>query len=230
MTEVLIATADSRQKIYKVENSAAELTNSVSHEYVLKYHFRNGFEICRLADGIARDDTGYKPMLPHSNYDEKVNPCKVKPFPNLTLEGQAAEMATHLKSQLLGYPEQLLAVLCPKNSDLDEIGIGLVKAGLGPYVTRANEKEDFDPSKPIWLSTIAAAKGLEFRAVHIGGLESLSRMGDAQKRLIYTGATRAKTSLNLYWNNSIPGYLDAAIRAVVPKTTAVTKQNIFGQA
>jgi superfamily I DNA/RNA helicase len=142
---------------------------------------------------------------------------------------QAASIASQLDDALLGYPDQLLAVLCPTNADLDVIQRELIKAGFGDRITRANKKNEFNSSKPIWLSTIAAAKGLEFRVVHIAGLDALVPMSN-DRRLIYTGVTRAKTTLKLYWHQSIPGYLDAAIRAVSPTKTAVTKKNIFGQA
>lgn len=229
ISEVLVATADTRQRIYNVPDNSELLAACTDFEYPLKYHFRNGLEICRLADGIVAGELDYSPMTGSSRYDEKSYPCTARPHQGLTLRQQAAKIAEQLQDALLGYPEQLLAVLCPKNEDLDVIQQELSSAGLSESITRANDKDQFDPARPIWLSTIHAAKGLEFRVVHIAGLDALNGMpGD--KRLIYTGVTRAKTTLRLYWHRSIPGYLDAAIRAIVPSTTAVTKANIFGQA
>lgn len=229
LTEVLIATADTRQRIYDVEDNSEVLATCVDMLYPLKYHFRNGLEICMVADEIMTGDLSYTPMKTHSHYDEKTYPCIARPHGGMTIVEQAAFIASQLNDALLGYPDQLLAVLCPTNADLNVIEVELIKAGLGDRITRANKKNEFDSSKPIWLSTIAAAKGLEFRVVHIAGLDALLRMSN-EMRLIYTGVTRAKTTLRLYWNQSIPGYLDSAIRAVVPTKTAVTKKHIFGQA
>jgi superfamily I DNA/RNA helicase len=228
MSEVIVATADTRQRIYNVPDNTQILINCTDVHYPLKFHFRNGREICRLADGIVSGDPDYVPMLESSQYDEQAYPCTARHHSGLSLKEQAAKIAEQLQDALLGYPDQLLAVLCPRNDDLDVIQAELNSAGLGASVTRANDKEEFDSSKPIWLSTIHAAKGLEFRVVHIAGLDSLAGMtGD--RRLIYTGVTRAKTTLRLYWQNSIPGYLDAAIRAIAPSSNVVTKAKIFGQ-
>jgi superfamily I DNA/RNA helicase len=120
-------------------------------------------------------------------------------------------------------------VLCPRNDELDQLTAGLTAAGLGDSVTRANIYGEFDSSRPIWLSTLTAAKGLEFRAVHLAGLDHLSRMGSAQKRLTYTGVTRAKSALSVYWHRTIPGYLESALLSVSPAKKPVTKQNIFGK-
>jgi superfamily I DNA and RNA helicase len=228
ISEVLVATADTRQRIYNVPDNSELLVHCTDIHYPLKYHFRNGLEICRLADGIVAGEPDYAPMLASSQYDEKSYPCTARAIGGLNLKEQAFKIAEQLKDALLAYPDQLLAVLCPKNDDLDVIQSELNSLKLGDSITRANNKDDFDSSKPIWLSTIHAAKGLEFRVVHIAGLDGLSSMtGD--KRLIYTGVTRGKTTLRLYWQKSIPGYLDAAIRTVAPSPKAVTKANIFGQ-
>jgi superfamily I DNA/RNA helicase len=167
-------------------------------------------------------------MAQSSQYDEVAYPSKITPHGGLDLIAQVALMATQIGDQLIAYPDDLIGVLCPRNEDLDVVAQELAKAGLDSHITRANS-DDFDPSRPIWLSTISSAKGLEFRVLHIAGLEALKRMGPSQKRLIYTGVTRAKTALTLYWNESIPGYLDAAIKTVMPSSHVVTKKNIFGK-
>lgn len=228
LAEVLVATADTRQRIYDVADNSEVLASCVHVHYPLKFHFRNGLEICRIADAITAGDPGYTPMLGHSHYDEKAYPCTVRRHPGLNLAQQGAKIAEQLRDAMVGYPNEILAVLCPRNADLDGIQSALIHAGLGDSITRANSQDEFDSSRPIWLSTIAAAKGLEFRVVHIGGLDALLHMPN-DRRLIYTGVTRAKTTLRLYWEHRIPGYLDAAIRTVEPLKSVVTKKSIFGQ-
>lgn len=228
LTEVLVATADQRQRIYDVQDSSAVLTDCVDTVHELKYHFRNGLEICRLADGMHKTTAGYVQMQQYSNYEEAAYPSKVMTKSGLSLPEQAAAIAAQVADQRFAYPDDLIGVLCPTNADLDAIEEGLRAAGLAHEITRANDQE-FDPSRPIWVSTLTAAKGLEFRAVHIAGLDNLSKMGGAQKRLIFTGITRAKTALTLYWNKSIPGYLETALLAVAPPKGPVTKKQIFGK-
>lgn len=227
MTGVLIATADPRQRIYDVDDCNEALAACTDQVYPLKYHFRNGTEICRVADGIFKGDLSHISLIKHSNYNEKDYPSKVTLKKSLSLSEQATAIATQVTDQRFAYPNDLIGVLCPLNEDLDAIQAGLHAAGLGDFITRANS-EYFDPSKPVWLSTLAAAKGLEFRAVHIAGLDNLHKTRGVQKRLIYTGITRAKTALTLYWDRSIPGYLESAIRVAEP-AKAVTTNNIFGK-
>lgn len=231
LANILIGTADRRQAIYSIKGDpVGVLENCVDGVYRLKYHFRNGLDVCRLADGINKGKPDYVPMQPSSNYDEAKYPSKATPRSGLTIEQQAEAIAEQIKKQRFAYPDELIGVLCPTNDDLDSIYVGLEKAGLGAEITRANNSMDFDPSHPIWLSTLSAAKGLEFRAVHIAGLDRLYTTGSAQKRLIFTGVTRAKTALTLYWHQSIPGYLESALLAVAPPKGAVSKMQIFGKA
>ena len=228
LTEVLIATADGRQKIYDVDDCSVALSNCVDEVYTLKFHFRNGLEICRLADGLMKGTPGYVPLQEHSNYLEKDYPSKVGSKPGLTVAEQATAIAAQVRDQRFAYPDELIGVLSPRNEELDSLMAGLATEGLSSSITRANSPS-FDPTRPIWVSTLTAAKGLEFRAAHIAGLDYLKRMGAVQKRLIYTGITRAKTALTLYWQGSIPGYLESALIAVSPAKKVVTKQNIFGK-
>nr|WP_255632028.1 ATP-binding domain-containing protein [Rhodoferax sp. U2-2l] len=137
-------------------------------------------------------------------------------------------MVAQINDQRFAYPDELIGILCPRNEELDAVHTGLVRAGLGTSITRANSR-NFDPTFPIWLSTLTAAKGLEFRALHIAGLDYLCRMGGVQKKLIYTGITRAKTSLTMYWHKSIPGYLESAIQNASPPKAPVTKKQLFGK-
>jgi DNA helicase IV len=229
LTEVLVATADQRQRIYNVKDSNTVLEDCVDMVHDLKYHFRNGLEICRLADGLHKATPGYVPMQQYSNYEEAAYPSKVQTKSALSLAEQATAIAEQIAAQRFAYPDDLIGVLCPTNADLDAIVAGLSACGLAREITRANHQDQFDSSRPVWVSTLTAAKGLEFRAVHIAGLDSLSRTGAAQKRLIFTGITRAKTALTLYWQKSIPGYLEAALLALSPPKAPVTMKQIFGK-
>lgn len=229
LTEVMIATADSRQKIYDVDDCMAVLEGVTDRVHQLTYHFRTGRKICQLADGIQKRNADYVSMLEYSQYNEADYPSNVQTKDNLDLEKQAEAIVLQINDQMFAYPDDLIGVLCPLNESMDAIEDILIKNGLGEYTTRANQSERFDPSKKIWLSTLTAAKGLEFRAVHVAGLEKLHYMRGAQRRLIFTGVTRARTALTLYWDSSIPGYLQSALRAVFPSQKPVTTQNIFGK-
>jgi DNA helicase IV len=229
LSEVLVATCDSKQKIYAGEDCVSVLEKSVDQCYELHYHFRNGREICRVADAIMQGKPDYIPMTKHSQYDEKEYPSSVFVKNGMSVQAQAQAIAAQLQDQRLAYPEEVIGVMCPRNEELTVIQAELNSTALASEVTRCNET-GFDPGKHIWLTTISAAKGLEFRAAHLAGLDYLSSTGrGAQKRLAFTAVTRAKTALSIYFENSVPGYLDNAIRIVVPQKKAISKAMIFGK-
>lgn len=227
LTQVLIATSDSRQKIFEVEDNQMLLKDYLEVHHILKYHFRNGMAICRLADALITDPS-YSQMQVSSNYNEATYPSKVAYKKGLGIVEQAKAICEQLKDQLFAYPNEQLGVLCARHQELDQLEAELIKQGLGQQITKTTNRQLFDPEKPIWLCTLSSAKGLEFRAVHIAGLDFLCKMGGAQRRLIYTGVTRAKSALTLYWENNVPGYLEQALRTVQPNTSLVTTNNIFG--
>ncbi|WP_198120341.1 ATP-binding domain-containing protein [Massilia rhizosphaerae] len=227
ISKTLIAAADLRQKVFTVDDCSSELQKSVDNIYELNYHFRNGREICRLADGVMQGKPDHVPLITYSSYDEKAYPSRVTERRGLTIEQQAAAIADQITTQRLTYPDELIGIMCPRNEEVASILEYLKLTPLGSEITHCNSKT-FDPSRPVWLTTISSAKGLEFRAAHIAGLDMLHRTGGAQRRLAFTSITRAKTALSIYYEKSIPGYLESALRKIAPPK-AVTKANIFGK-
>lgn len=226
--KILVAASDVRQRVYDVEDATEVLHNCVDNVYELKYHYRNGLSICRLADGIMKGKPSHVPLVKHSSYDEKAYPSRVRERSGLTMPQQADAIVEQLADQRVAYPNEIIGVMCPRNEELETIASHLEKSPLADQFTLCNDKS-FNPSKPIWLSTISSAKGLEFRAAHIAGLDFLSKTGDAQKRIAFTAITRAKTSLSLYYESKIPGYLDSALKVVSPVAAKVSRSKIFGK-
>lgn len=228
LTKILVAVADDRQKIYEVEDSAETLKDNVDKVYDIKYHFRNGREICLLADGIMAGKPNHVPLIQYSRYDEAEYPSKVTPNSGMTVAEQAEAIAAQVARQRLAYPNDLIAILCPRNEELDEIERILKAGALGSEVTRCGSLE-FDSKCAVWIATMAAAKGLEFRAVHIAGLDHLSSMRGAQRRLIFTAVTRAKTAISTYHEKKIPGYLESALRPFESEKKPINMSRIFGK-
>ncbi|GAB3789917.1 ATP-binding domain-containing protein [Dyella agri] len=228
LTSTITAASDSKQKIFDGDDCTQELKASVDECRQLKYHFRNGRQICRAADAIMQGKANYTSMTQHSHYDEAEYPSSVLVRKGLDIEGQAAAIASQLNDQRVAYPEDVIGVLCPRRQELDEIYGYLMHSPLAGEVTRCNEP-GFDPNCHIWLTTISSSKGLEFRAVHLAGLDFISSTGAGQRRLAFTAVTRAKTSLTLYYEKKVPGYLDAAMRIFDPLKKSISKAMIFGK-
>jgi hypothetical protein len=135
------------------------------------------------------------------------------------IKAQAVEIAKRLAVQRRTYPEGLLGVICPRLNELRMIAEALEGSGLGNQLCVQDREDGYQiirADRPIWMSTVHSAKGLEFRALHFAGAEHVKSFRAEQKRLAYTGVTRAKTSLVVYHHNNLPGYFDAALNSIHP--------------
>jgi DNA helicase IV len=224
----LVAAADEFQKVFEGENCIPELEATVEVKHPLVYHFRNGRDICRIADELLKGYSEHIPLLKNSQYDEKAYPVKVSIKQGLSIEQQAQAIAAQIQDQLVAYPEETIGIICPRNEEVSTIAKALSDLGLDSSITICKDT-DFNAEAPVWLATMSSAKGLEFRCVHIAGLDHLSKMGSVQKRLTYTAVTRAKTSLSFYYDISIPPYLAGALKVVSPSTNTITRSRIFGK-
>jgi superfamily I DNA/RNA helicase len=231
LTRDLFAVADSRQKIYDGADSLPVLETKVLSVIELKFHYRNGIQICRLADQVgARMTGGYDPIEPTANYPEVQIPSKWDNHVG-NLAAQAALIVDALRLQRRTYSDELLGVVCPRMSEVNDIVEELRLAGLEAEMTIQNYDDGYqrlDPGRPIWVSTIHSAKGLEFRALHVAGFDQVVKFGTQQKRLAFTAITRAKTSLDLYHEDPLPAYLQGAIDYLRPVSAPATIKKAFG--
>jgi superfamily I DNA/RNA helicase len=210
--------ADSRQKIYKEQDSIAELeseTNTVN----LRYHYRNGKKICTVADGLAKAPTGEPSLVETSKYDEPKAPSSVEVICRSSLSAQCVELLARLDTQLKAYPGELIGVACPRGEDLADVITPLRSSPFSGLIVAQTSEEGyvpFEPAKDICVSKLHSAKGLEFRAFHILAAEGLKKF-PMQRELTFMGVTRAKTSLCIYHSGDLPGYLEEAISMLKPK-------------
>jgi superfamily I DNA/RNA helicase len=216
----LFMVAGLRQQIYPGEAVADVLRKMVNDVLPLRFHYRSGQPICEVADMIgATFSAGYEPILPTCNYNSPGMRPSVEVFVG-NIEAQAAEITNRLAVQRRTYPEGLLGVICPRLGELRIIAGALQASRLGDQLCVQDREDGYQiirADRPIWMSTtVHSAKGLEFRALHFAGAEHVKSFRAEQKRLAYTGVTRAKTSLVVYYHNNLPGYFDAALNSIHP--------------
>ena len=228
----LFMVADSRQQIYRGDTDLEFLKSQVNEQRNLTFHYRNGAPICRLADNIGQTFTlGYDLITPTCNYNSPDLEPRIEIFQG-NFSAQCNEILRRLKLQRRAYPEGMLGVMCPRLNEVQSLGRYLQESELSDLICIQNREDGYqhiDDEKPIWLSTIHSAKGLEFRALHFAAAEFVSRFAGEQKRLVYTGVTRAKTSLVVYHDRSLPPYFDAAFNFLRPIGNANTDIGIaFG--
>jgi hypothetical protein len=216
LAENLFMVADLRQQIYPGQPVGDVLRAMVDRVLPLRYHYRSGQVICQVADEIGRTFSGgYEPILPTCNYNSPDMRPSVEIFVG-DIETQAAEIGNRLRVQRRTYPEGFLGVICPRLAEVRAISEALSASGMGDDICVQDREDGYQriqPDRPIWLSTIHSAKGLEFRAVHFAGAEYVKSFRAEQKRLAYTGVTRAKTSLVVYHHRALPPYFDAALNS-----------------
>ena len=220
--------ADVRQGIYAAEDGLQDYIHKYCDPVItLIHHFRTGRNILKVADKIMNGKFDHVSMVDTSQYPEDTNKSTVDVEDSCSLEEQTDKAISRLVKQLMFFPEDLLGVLIPRTAELDLVWERMKNApGLSGKVTNTRNI-DFDPSKPIWISTIHAAKGLEFRCVHILSAENISRFNEKARRLAFTGVTRAKTSLAIYHHTELLPFLAAALKP--GKVEGVKRHQLFGQ-
>ena len=217
--ERFFGVADSRQKIYKGQDSIKQLEKEMN-TVKLPFHYRNGHKICAVADGLAKEPTGEPTLLETSKYPEAKLESTVDPLPFSTLEEQCTELIMRLDSQIKAYPDELIGVVCPRGEDLAEVVEHLRASSFAEQLmvqTSDEGYESFDPERSICACKLHSAKGLEFRAFHILAAEGLKKF-PMQRELAFMGVTRAKTSLCIYHSADLPSYLEEALAKLKPTT------------
>jgi len=222
------AVVDSRQKIYSGSDSISTLSNLVDATFTLQHHYRNGMQICRLADKIAKGTGGYVPLEPYSNYDELSKPSTVTCYCG-DLEEQAQQIIDSLDLQLKAYPDELLGVICPRHEELEAIWEHIQGSHLEPISILQSFKEGYVPFEPhtrICVSTLHSAKGLEFRTLHLAACDLIKKFA-TQRNMAFTAVTRAKTSLSIYHSENLPGYLESALASLEPAQDPPDVEDLF---
>jgi len=213
--KVIFAAVDSRQKIYRGNDCYALLTEG-AEEHFLRYHYRIGEKICRLADGIMGNEATDS-LLSASQYNETARRSSVEHHRCADLNEEAEKIIEKLRIQVKAYPDEMIGVICAYNDQLDTLWELVQASDVGNLAIKqsAAGRVPFDSERPICLCTIYSAKGLEFRALHVAGCDKLGDWPN-HLNLTYTAVTRAKTSLSLYYSGPIQGYLKQALQGLEP--------------
>lgn len=215
-SKCVFAVGDIRQNIYNKTGGLEALEAFVDEVKVLEHHYRCGIKICRVADGIMNMIDTDDALEGSSNYDETENPSTVESFSGIPLTAQLEKCVETLKTQHRAYPEGLLGVLCPRREELQTLIDHLMKSEVAQHCQGQLFEagyEAFEKEKRIVITTIHGAKGLEFRALHLLAMDTVKNF-PTQKKMSYTAVTRAKTTLSIYSNKPLPGYLEKGLDAV----------------
>lgn len=210
----IFAVGDNNQRITDQSGALQRLEELGATRTELKHHYRNGIKICRVADGIKNLLDNASGMEATSNYDEASFPSTIDIVGMADLPTQVAEAVARIKVQMQAYPGEMLGVLCPRAAELDEVAnlLGATDIAGAMQVQRAGAYDAILPDRPVIVTTVQGAKGLEFRAVHMIAAEKLKNY-KTQKNLTYTAVTRAKTTLVVYHQEPLAGYFEKGLNA-----------------
>ena len=224
------AVADSWQQIYRREQSVESARSLVDRTIPLRYHYRNGINICRLADQIMKGKGLYSPLEPTSNYDESARPSRIQHFRCLDIVEQCERIIAEIDTQRQAYPDELIGIICPCHEELTQVKDIIQQSPLAPFCVFQDFQSGyvpFDTASSICLSTLHSAKGLEFRALHFTACDTLHSFS-TNRKMAFTGVTRAKTSLSLYYSDDLHGYLEKALVALFPRSDKPDISEAFG--
>ena len=229
--EVVFAAADMRQHIYSDGKTASDwLKKRFPKVHTLKHHYRNGKQICLVADELAKGWTTFDPLTPTCMYDERLLPSSVSVHPCSSLDEQVRQAIAAVEVQLKAYPDEFIGILCASRKSLREVEAIVEQSAIADRAIVQSAEDgyvQFEPDKPVCVCTIHGSKGLEFRAVHMLDCESINK-SSLNRHIAYTGITRAKTSLNFYHTNSLPGYLGSALAILKGPAKQAKLEDLFG--
>ncbi|MEM7151330.1 MAG: UvrD-helicase domain-containing protein [Myxococcota bacterium] len=225
----LFIVGDKRQLIYGGEATLGTAEKLVQNEniYKLRYHYRNSPDICKMADRFAKEEDGHAPMHPTCNYKSDFD-GRVSQH-SMNKQEQFRTVLNRLETQLLAYPKEPLGVISPTLAIHKEFWSYLHHNA--DLLAKANNLGDSDqiwsPNRRITVAPIYQAKGLEFRAVHLPCLDKYKGMPHPRAKA-YTAITRAKSALDIYYENPLPGWIQDALRDPTDIQDEPTIASLFG--
>jgi superfamily I DNA/RNA helicase len=213
---VLFFVGDDRQKIFEHTDGLSAVRQIIpeKQERVLHFHYRVAPAICRVADRILVPHGGdslestslYKGPLPAT---VKVRPSRMSKDKQLKLAAGKLAEQIRVYADLIKAGDRL-GVIVARTDDRDRVFNYLQQEpaleGKSKIIKARDDNDDYDPSfdedAAICIITVQGCKGLEFRAVHWLFCDELSWVHNLEH--YYTVVTRAKTSLDIYYTNTLP--------------------------
>lgn len=191
---------DARQGIYEKDGlSVTEKLKLTQHK--LTSHFRIGQRIAQVADKLMPPGEGELGLEATANYNPKIQgTASANMHPMDSRAEQFAKMEAMIRVQLVAFNEDSIGVFAGKKTTIADLKAMFDATDLAGVVAYHGVDDDasFSSDKRIYVMTLHAAKGTEFRAVHIFAAEELHNFPLRRTKLAYTGITRAKTALNVF--------------------------------
>ncbi len=231
-SEVQFYVGDDRQRIYR-QPSGLESVREIQpkpSEHLLPFHYRLAPELCEMADRILTPEGGH--LLSATSHYDGPRPGRISAHGPISRDDQISGSITRLVEQLRAYSDMIgqgdrLGIIVPRQDDRDIVWQRFEQdpalSGKSKIIRARTGRGDdpdyhpgFSPNQPIVILTEKGCKGLEFRAVHWLFCNELQNYRHSEH--YYTMVTRAKTSLDLYFDQNLPRTL---AKAFAPPTEGI---------
>lgn len=212
LSERITVAGDTKQTVYESGDTIREIEALGFKKTELKYHYRIGTAIADVADKALQPANDVDRLRTNCNYPEAEQRSKADLLEFASREDQFAAMIKSIELQLRSYPGEGIGVIVPKTAMADELKRRFDETSHASQVAYHNDdspEHSFQSGKPIHVIVLKSAKGTEFRAVHIFGLEEL-QFPQHRRELLFTAITRAKTALTGYYTGKVIGSVASA--------------------
>ncbi len=211
LSDKICVCGDVRQGLYDKDGLA--IADKLGLErFSLKRHYRIGQRIAEVADKILPPLADTDSLSTTANYNAKNYGIATAKMHECSDRGdQFEKMCGLISVQLDAFKGDSIGIFCGRKDSAVEVMERFVGTEFEDKVClHGSGGGSFGNGKLIHIMTMHAAKGTEFRAVHIFGAEELKKFPLNRRRLAYTAVTRAKTALNAYRTGATSHVLEAA--------------------
>ena len=199
LTDNICVCGDLRQGIYHRDGlGIADVLPLERH--TLTRHYRIGQRIARVADRILPPTDAAESLEATSNYDaKKMGKSTADLHSRADRDEQFEKMCELIAIQRDAFPDDRIGIFCGRRDTAIEVVERFQGTEFADQICfHGGDNAGFLGTSPIHVMTMHSAKGVEFRAVHLFGIEELRSGPLSSPTLAYTAVTRAKTALNAY--------------------------------
>lgn len=217
LSDRITVAGDSKQMIY--EGSGQTIPSLKDLGFIkkeLRYHYRIGVSISDVADKALQPEKDTDRLRTNCNYKEDEQQSRTELLEFEDRQAQFDAMYKTIERQLRSYPGEDIGILVPRTFMVNELQDMFAKtsmAGSVAYHNDNSEEHSFQSGKLVHVLVLKSAKGTEFRAVHLYGLEEL-QYPQNRRELLFTAITRAKTALTGYHTGKILKSVSSAFAKV----------------
>lgn len=212
LTDNVCVCGDLKQGIYQ-RNGLAIGDIMGLERHTLSRHYRIGQRIAQVADRLLPPPSSAESLEATSNYNAKKSGTSSAELHRCAdRDEQFQKMCEILAVQLVAFHGDRIGIFCGKRNTASEVLERFQGTEFeGQVCIHEGDSDGFSSGSPIHLMTMSSSKGVEFRAVHLFGIEELhSHSPLSRPTLAYTAITRAKTALHAYCTGKTNPELESA--------------------